>query len=152
MKTKNALGGISIALALHLGMLASSAQTNIYLFTGSETNITLAVGTYNITAYYENHGVTLRVAQTFQKGSQIGGLNQNSVPAAGLFSNDLRRWDFTSIFDVQKIFGIDHAPQITFDVVNFGNAVQRTYFQFNNAPYTEYKPGRQFMIGVRGNF
>jgi hypothetical protein len=51
MKTKNALRGISIAVALHLGVLAVSAQTNIYLYTGYETNITLPAGTYNITAY-----------------------------------------------------------------------------------------------------
>ena len=51
MKSKNALRGISIAVALQLGVLAGSAQTNQYLFTGSETNITLPPGTYNITAY-----------------------------------------------------------------------------------------------------
>jgi len=51
MKTKNALCGLSIAVLLQFGALASSAQTNIYLFSGSETNITLNPGTYIITAY-----------------------------------------------------------------------------------------------------
>ena len=51
MKSKNALCGISIAVALQLGVLAGSAQTNIYLFSGSETNITLGPGFYDITAY-----------------------------------------------------------------------------------------------------
>ena len=51
MKTKDALPGLSIAIILQLGILAASAQTNIYLFTGYETNITLPAGTYNITAY-----------------------------------------------------------------------------------------------------
>jgi len=50
MKSKNALCGLSIAVVLHLGALAGSAQTNIYLFSGSETNITLPPGTYIITA------------------------------------------------------------------------------------------------------
>jgi hypothetical protein len=36
---------------LQLGVLAGSAQTNIYLFSGSVTNITLPPGTYIITAY-----------------------------------------------------------------------------------------------------
>ena len=40
-----------VAGVLQLGLLAGSAQTNIYLFTGSETNITLSPGTYNIIAY-----------------------------------------------------------------------------------------------------
>jgi hypothetical protein len=51
MKSKNALCGLCIAVVLHFGVLAGSAQTNIYLYTGSETNITLNPGTYIITAY-----------------------------------------------------------------------------------------------------
>jgi hypothetical protein len=57
MKSKNALGGLSMAVVLHFGVLAGSAQTTIYLYTGtngytgSKTNITLAPGTYIITAY-----------------------------------------------------------------------------------------------------
>jgi hypothetical protein len=39
------------AVALLFGGLASSAQTGIYLFTGSETTITLNPGLYNITTY-----------------------------------------------------------------------------------------------------
>jgi len=51
MKSKNVLCGLTIAVVLQLGMLAGSAQTNIYLFSGSETNITLNPGTYIITVY-----------------------------------------------------------------------------------------------------
>jgi TonB-dependent receptor len=108
--------------------------------------------TYNITGYYENHGVSLRVSTTFQKGSQQSLGNQNGITQAALFSDDYQQWDFSSIFDLEKMFGITHAPQVTFDVVNFGNAKLRNYFQFSNATFTEYKPGRQFLIGVRGTF
>ena len=51
MKCRNAICGLSIAVVLLLGVLASSAQTVRFLYTGSETNITLNPGTYNITAY-----------------------------------------------------------------------------------------------------
>src|ERR1039458_1296910 len=51
MKSKNALCGLAMAVILQMGMLAGSAQTNIYLFSGSKTNITLPPGTYIITAY-----------------------------------------------------------------------------------------------------
>jgi hypothetical protein len=51
MKSKNALCGLAIAVVLQLGVLAGSAQTNLYLFSGSLTNITLNPGTYIITAY-----------------------------------------------------------------------------------------------------
>src|ERR1700677_2751809 len=51
MKTKSALCGLSIAVVLQLGMLAGYDQTNLYLFSGTETKITLNQGTYIITAY-----------------------------------------------------------------------------------------------------
>src|SRR5579864_5286686 len=51
MKPKNALSGLSMAVILQFGVLASSAQTNKYLFSGSETNITLNAGTYIMTAF-----------------------------------------------------------------------------------------------------
>ena len=41
----------SVASVLLFGVLAGSAQTNRYLFTGSQTNITLNPGIYKITAY-----------------------------------------------------------------------------------------------------
>jgi hypothetical protein len=40
-----------MAVVLHLGMLAGSARTNLYLFSGSLTNIILPPGTYIFTAY-----------------------------------------------------------------------------------------------------
>lgn len=40
-----------MAVVLQLGVLAGSAQTNKYLYSGSEANITLPPGTYIITAY-----------------------------------------------------------------------------------------------------
>ena len=46
MKSKDVLCGLAIAVFLQLGVLAASAQTNIYLFSGPETNITLNPGTY----------------------------------------------------------------------------------------------------------
>jgi hypothetical protein len=46
MKTKNTLCGLAMAVVLQLGMPGGSAQTNIYLYSGSETNITLPPGTY----------------------------------------------------------------------------------------------------------
>jgi hypothetical protein len=51
MKSKKALRGVAIAVVLQLGVLAGSAQTNLYGYTGYETNITLAAGACIITAY-----------------------------------------------------------------------------------------------------
>jgi hypothetical protein len=51
MKPKISLCVPYIAVVMQFGLLAGSAQTNQYLFTGSQTNITLNPGRYYITAY-----------------------------------------------------------------------------------------------------
>lgn len=108
--------------------------------------------TYNITAYYEKHGVMLRVSTTSREGSQNSGAAQNGIPAAALFGTDYTTYDFSSSFDLDKIFGLKNAPQLTVNVANFTDATLRSYFQFENATFTQYKPGRQFLIGLRGTF
>ncbi|OAN57595.1 TonB-dependent receptor [Sphingomonas sp. TDK1] len=108
--------------------------------------------TYNITGYYERNGVMLRVSTTSREGSQSSGNSQNSIPAAALYATDYTTWDFSSSFDLDKIFGVKKAPQLTINVSNFTNATLRSYFQFPNAAFTSYKPGRQFLVGLRGSF
>jgi hypothetical protein len=46
----------------------------------------------------------------------------------------------------------DWIPQRTVDVINVSNAKQRSYFQFNNATFTQYNPGRTVIVGLRGTF
>jgi len=36
--------------------------------------------------------------------------------------------------------------------VNIFEAEQRSYFQFENAAFTQYQPGRTVLIGLRGSF
>jgi outer membrane receptor protein involved in Fe transport len=43
-------------------------------------------------------------------------------------------------------------PELTFDVQNITDAKQRSHFQFSNAAFTYYNPGRLFLVGIRGNF
>jgi len=112
----------------------------------------VAPRTYNATLYYEKNGIMLRVSTTYRKGSQASSANQNGIAAAALFNDSYQQYDFSSAFDLDKLFGMKHAPQLTFNVANFTNATLRSYFQFSNATFTQYKPGRQFLIGLRGSF
>jgi hypothetical protein len=59
-------------VVLQLGMLAASAQTNIYLYSGSETNITLNPGTYVITAYGAPGGFGLGEKEDYVGGPGAG--------------------------------------------------------------------------------
>ncbi|TFI58037.1 TonB-dependent receptor [Sphingomonas parva] len=116
------------------------------------TALGVAEYTYNVTAYYEGHGVSARLSTTFNKGSQTSGTNQNGIPQAALFSDDYQQWDFSSSFNLEEILGTRHLPELTFDVINLFKADQRSYFQFPNAAFTFYNPGRTVMIGLRGRF
>jgi hypothetical protein len=121
---------------------------------GAAPAIALGVAplTYNVTAYYEGNGVELRLSHTFQKGAQVAGSNQNGIASAALFGNDYRQLDFSSSFDLGTWFDNSHLPELTVDVINITKATQRSYFQFENAAFTSYNPGRTVLVGLRGRF
>ena len=114
----------------------------------------VAPSTYNATLYYENHGVSARVSMTSSEGAQLTGPGgQNGITAAELFSDDYTQYDFSSSFDLAKLFNTsDWVPQLTVDVINLTDAEQRSYFQFPNATFTQYNAGRTIIVGLRGRF
>jgi len=111
--------------------------------------------TYNATLYYENHGISVRGSVTSAQGAQNSGPGgQNGITAAELFGDDYTQYDFSSSFDFGEMFGLQSAwvPQLTIDVINVTNEKQRSYFQFTNATFTQYDPGRTVIVGLRGSF
>jgi len=113
----------------------------------------VAPTTYNSTVYYEKNGVSARLSTTFSEGTQVSGLNQNGIARAARFSDDYQQWDFSSSFDFATMFGwSDMIPQLTVDVINLFDEEQREYFQFPNATFTQYEPGRTVIVGLRGRF
>ncbi|MEZ0243580.1 MAG: hypothetical protein ACAH11_09415, partial [Sphingomonas sp.] len=61
-------------------------------------------------------------------------------------------FDISAAFDLGEIFDSKGLPELTIDVQNVTKAQQRSYFQFENAAFTLYDPGRIVMIGLRGRF
>ncbi|OON62725.1 TonB-dependent receptor [Massilia sp. KIM] len=106
----------------------------------------------NFQFYYENRGFMARLSHTYSEGSQVSGLNQNGIASAALFSDDFKQLDFSSSLDLASLLDRDGLPTLTFDVVNLTDTVRRTYFQFPNATFNSYKPGRTLAIGLRGRF
>jgi len=106
----------------------------------------------NFTVYYERNGYMVRLSENFTQGSQVAGNNQNGVTAAALFTDPYRRLDMSMRFDLETILNIEHAPQLSFDVNNLTRTAQRTYFQFTNATYSSYVPGRFVTVGLRAQF
>ena len=107
---------------------------------------------YNLTAYYENKGVMIRISQAFGKGSQTSTLNQNGIAAAALYGDDYKQVDLSTSLALDSFFDIKGEPLLTFNVNNLTNQKQRSYFQFTNATFTEYQPSRSYFLGLRMKF
>jgi TonB-dependent receptor len=141
-----------------IGLNGFGFNANLTLIdqTGSGAAPAVAVGvspvTYNITGYYEKGGINVRLSTTFQRGSVSSDANQNGIALARLYSDDYQQFDLSASVDFAEVFGLKWAPQLTLDVINLTKAQQRSYFQFENAAFTLYDPGRQVMVGLRGRF
>ena len=112
----------------------------------------VAPTTYVIGGYFENYGLSARLIYTYNEGSQNSGPNQNGIPDAALFGDSYDQLDFSSSIDLAEIMGNDYLPQLTLDVINITKSEQRSYFQFPDAAFSYYQPGRTVMIGLRGRF
>jgi TonB-dependent receptor len=108
--------------------------------------------TNNFSVYYDNHGYTARLSHTFSKGSQTATANQNGITNAALFSDNYKQLDFSSSIDLAEVLDKDGWPTLSFDIVNLNNDSRRGYFQFGNANFTQYSPGRTYSLGLRAKF
>ena len=106
----------------------------------------------NFGFYYENHGYMARISHQYQQGSQASTANQNGITLASLYGRAYKQADFSSSVDLEKVFDRDGWPTVTFDIVNLNKAKREAYFQFPNAAFSSYDPGRTFQLGVRGKF
>ncbi|HEV2701352.1 MAG TPA: TonB-dependent receptor [Steroidobacteraceae bacterium] len=125
--------------------------------TGAAPAIALGVPphTYNLMFYYDHKGVTLRVSTVYNAANQISTANQNGITTAALFQDTYQQWDFSSIFDMGKIFNLSGPAgnvQLTLDCTNFTAERLRQYFEFPNATFTDYNPGRTYTVGLRARF
>ena len=112
----------------------------------------VAPRTYVAGGYYENGGISARLIYTYNKGSQNSGTNQNGIPNAALFGDSYDQLDFSGSVDLAEMTGNGYLPTLTLDVINITKSTQRSYFQFPDAAFTYYQPGRTIMIGLRGAF
>ncbi|RYG95586.1 MAG: TonB-dependent receptor, partial [Alphaproteobacteria bacterium] len=149
---------LDFLIGRYLGVNGFGFNANLTLIdqTGSGAAPAVATGvspvTYNVTGYYENHGLSARLSYTFNRGAVSSGANQNGIPLASLYGDDYGQLDLSASVDFAEIFDMKWAPQLTLDVQNLSKQKQRSYFQFENAAFTVYNPGRQVMIGLRGRF
>lgn len=112
----------------------------------------VAPTTYTLTGYYEGNGLSARLTYTYNEGSVQSGLNQNGLSAAAIIGRNYGQLDFSGNVDIGKILGNEALPTVVVNVINITKQAQSSYFQFPNATYNEYNPGRTLLVGIRGRF
>jgi TonB-dependent receptor len=116
----------------------------------------IAVGvpkmTYNATVYYEGHGISVHLSDNYNGGSVGSGLNQNGITAAAIYNDSRSQVDLSASYDLSHLVNWGKNMEITLDATNITETKLRSYFQFQNATFTEYDPGSTVMLGIRGKF
>jgi TonB-dependent receptor len=121
---------------------------------------------YNVTGYYDNNGISVRLSYVWNDTSYASGSNTQSLclPNTGtsgagcpggayLFSQAYGQADFSSSLELSRIFGeIPTDPELTFDVQNLFRSKLRTYDQFITAPHSYYNQGQVILFGLRGTW
>jgi TonB-dependent receptor len=114
--------------------------------------------TMNLTGYYENDGVMLKVSYNYQRGtitnSNVYGIIWGIPSFTQERSLDFATVDLSSSIKLSKLVGeLPSDPELTFDVQNLTHAKNnRSYKQFTNLMNYSYNPGSLFMLGLRGSF
>ncbi len=121
---------------------------------------------YNVTGYYDNNGVSVRLSYVWNDSTYASGSNTQSLclPNTGtsgagcpggayLFSQAYGQADMSSSFRLANLFGeIPTDPELTFDIQNLFRSKLRTYDQFPNATHSYYNQGQVFLFGLRGTW
>jgi TonB-dependent receptor len=105
--------------------------------------------TYNLTGYYEKGPASVRLSYTWNDKQISSGPNQNSVPVAQLRTDARGQLDMSAGFQMDWL---PTSPRISLDLINITDEPQRQTFEYPNAAFTYYEPGRAVMLGIRGSF
>ncbi|HZT05058.1 MAG TPA: TonB-dependent receptor [Steroidobacteraceae bacterium] len=124
--------------------------------TGTGAAPAIAIGvppdTYNLTFYYEHGPYSFRVSENYNAANIVTSNNQNGITQASLYASSFREWDLSSYVDIGTLLRWPVSFQLTANALNLFDAKQRSYFQFPNATFNEFNPGRELMIGFRAKF
>ncbi len=121
-----------------------AGNSSVYaLSTGIAENIA------NLTTYYENSNLTLRLSYGWHDEYSSSGYGANGVWSAQRVVESRGQWDFSGSY---AFANLPSNPKVTFNLINFGGELQRENFQYNNAAYGYYDPGYTAVLGISGTF
>ena len=104
---------------------------------------------YNLQGFYENHGLSVSLNYVWNDKSIAVNGPQNNIPGAALRADARGQLDLSAGYQLPFL---NEGVRLTLDVLNITNEPIRTTFEYSNAAYSVYYPGRQVLVGLRANF
>lgn len=111
--------------------------------------IGVAPESYNMTAYWENYGASLRLSYTWYDQHLSSGPNQNGISFAQFKTDARGQLDLSASYQFE---GVATEPMVTLNVTNLTSEALRTTFWYDNATYSYYNAGYVATVGIRGSF
>lgn len=104
---------------------------------------------YNLQGFYEDHGLSVSLNYVWNSKSIAANGPQNGITGAALMADARGQLDMSAGYQLPFL---NKALRLTLDVLNITNEPIRTTFQYDNAAYSVYYPGRTVLAGIRANF
>ena len=104
---------------------------------------------YNLQGFYENNGLSVSVNYVWNDKSIAVNKPQNGISNASLRNDARGQLDMSAGYQLPFF---NNALRLTLDVLNITDEPIRTTFEYDNAAYSVYYPGRSVLAGIRANF
>ncbi|WHO40576.1 TonB-dependent receptor [Sphingobium sp. AP49] len=104
---------------------------------------------YNLQGFYENDDLSVSVNYVWNDDAIAVNGPQNGINGADLKSDARGQLDMSAGYQLPFF---NKALRLTVDVLNITNESIRTTFEYSNAAYSVYYPGRTVLAGIRANF
>ena len=108
--------------------------------------------TSNLTVYYERNGLSLRASRQQTAATIVNASVGLSSPSTYMWTTDRTQWDLSAGLNLKQAFGFTYDTSVNLSVWNATDAITRTYVQFPNAVFDEYRPGRSYTLSLRTSF
>lgn len=104
---------------------------------------------YNLQGFYENGGLSVSLNYVWNDKSIAVNRPQNGIQNASLRSDARGQLDLSAGYQLPFL---NNGVRLTLDALNITDEPIRTTFEYDNAAYSVYYPGRTIMAGIRANF
>ena len=104
---------------------------------------------YNLQGFYEDDRLSVSLNYVWNDDAIAVNRPQNGIQNASLRSKARGQLDLSAGYQLPFL---NDSVRLTLDALNLTNEPIRTLFEYDNAPYSVYYPGRTVLAGIRANF